>query len=89
MTYVTENTQWLSKDITPEAKTVVARFYELADSRQSDAGHLMASEVFTQDAVLVSPNGTFQGFNGMSIKLLMAPGQSGLIIIVASRNFQE
>ncbi|KAH7159415.1 hypothetical protein B0J13DRAFT_432830 [Dactylonectria estremocensis] len=66
MSYVTEATAWLSDDINDHVKALIARFYELADSKQPDAGHLMASEVFTDDAVLISPQGRMAGFREIS-----------------------
>lgn len=64
MSYVTENTKWMSDRISKSTKDLVARFYELADSKGSDAGQLMATHVFSEDAILASPNGTFNGFTG-------------------------
>jgi hypothetical protein len=64
MSYVTENTKWMSDQITGNTKDLVARFYELADSKQSDAGQLMTTEVFSEDAVLFTPGGTYKGFTG-------------------------
>jgi hypothetical protein len=64
MSYVTENTKWMTDQITGNTKDLVARFYELADSKQSDAGQLMATEVFSEDAVLSTPGGTYKGFTG-------------------------
>ncbi|KAF7133926.1 hypothetical protein CNMCM5793_005392 [Aspergillus hiratsukae] len=66
MSYVTENTKWMSDQITGNTKDLVARFYELADSKQSDAGQLMATEVFSEDAVLFTPGGTYKGFTEIS-----------------------
>jgi hypothetical protein len=64
MSYVTENTLWLSDHISADAKALIARFYELADSKQADAGLLMATEVFSSDAVMISPGGTYTGVSG-------------------------
>ncbi|UPL04304.1 hypothetical protein LCI18_015238 [Fusarium solani-melongenae] len=61
MSYVTEATTWLSDNLSQDVKTLIARFYELADSKQSDVGHIMATEIFTKDAVLANPNGTHRG----------------------------
>lgn len=66
MSYITENTKWMSDRIGDSTKDLVARFYELADSKSPDAGQLMATDVFSEDAVLASPNGTFNGFEGTS-----------------------
>lgn len=55
----------MSDQITGNTKDLVARFYELADSKQSDAGQLMATEVFSEDAALTTPGGTFKGFAGI------------------------
>lgn len=65
ISYVTEDTKWMSDQITGNNKDLVARFYELADSKQSDAGQLMATEVFSEDAALSTPGGTFKGFKGI------------------------
>jgi hypothetical protein len=65
MSYVTEDTIWMSDQITGKTKGLVARFYELADSRQSDAGQLMATEIFSEDATLFTPGGKFTGFTGI------------------------
>lgn len=64
MSYVTENCVWLSAAFTQQIKDVVARFYELADSTSPDAGSVMASDVFSKDAVLIGPTGTFTGSEG-------------------------
>ncbi|KAJ6017889.1 hypothetical protein N7451_001268 [Penicillium sp. IBT 35674x] len=66
ISYVTENMKWMSDQITGNTKDLVARFYELADSKQSDAGQLMATEVFSEDATLSTPGGTFKGFSEIS-----------------------
>ncbi|KAJ5810315.1 uncharacterized protein N7503_002533 [Penicillium pulvis] len=66
ISYVTEGTKWMSDQITGNTKELVARFYELADSKQSDAGQLMATEVFSEDAALSTPGGTFKGFTEIS-----------------------
>lgn len=66
MTYVTHSTKWLSEKISQDTKDLIARFYELADSRQSDAGCLMANEVFSNDATLIAANGTHRGSTGIS-----------------------
>jgi hypothetical protein len=64
MSYVTQTTTWLSDDISHNVKNLIARFYELADSKAADAGRLMATDVFSTDGVFVSPSGTFRGFEG-------------------------
>lgn len=64
MSYVTQSTTWFSDDISQDVKDLIARFYELADSKIDNAGHLMATEVFPADGVLISPNGTFRGSEG-------------------------
>ncbi|KAJ5532320.1 hypothetical protein N7494_008872 [Penicillium frequentans] len=66
ISYVTEDTKWMSDQITGNNKDLIARFYELADSKQSDAGQLMATEVFSEDAALSTPGGTFKGFKEIS-----------------------
>jgi hypothetical protein len=65
MSYVTKNTTWSSNDITQDVKDLVARFYELADSKSADAGHLMANDIFSKEAVLIGPQATFRGFEGI------------------------
>lgn len=64
MSYVTSATAWLSDAITPEAKRLVEVFYELADSKAPDAGHQLATEVFTDKATFVGPSETFRGAAG-------------------------
>lgn len=66
MSYVTESTVWLSDGISQDIRDLIARFYELADSRQSNAGPLMASEVFTHDGIFKSSTGAHTGAEGMS-----------------------
>ncbi|CAL5873685.1 uncharacterized protein PFLUO_LOCUS7967 [Penicillium psychrofluorescens] len=66
MSYVTENTKWMSDQITGDTKDLIARFYELADSKQSDVGQIMATEIFSEDALLFSPSGTFKGSTEIS-----------------------
>ncbi|KAL4801509.1 hypothetical protein BDV18DRAFT_164924 [Aspergillus unguis] len=66
MAYITENTQWMSDPISQETKDLIARFYQLADSKQSDAGHRLATEVFSEDALLSTPHGRFNGFTEIS-----------------------
>ncbi|KAF4493697.1 snoaL-like domain containing protein [Fusarium agapanthi] len=66
MSYVTENTIWLSDKTSQSVKDTITRFYQLADSKQADAGPLMATEVFSPDGVLHSPNGTFTGASEIS-----------------------
>lgn len=65
MSYVTEHTKWLSDAISQETKHLIARFYELADSKQPDAGQLMATQVFSKEATLVAANGTHKGSLGI------------------------
>lgn len=65
MSYVTEHTKWLSEAISQETKQLIARFYELADSKQPDAGQLLATQVFAKEATLVAANGTHKGSSGI------------------------
>ncbi|KAJ9414793.1 hypothetical protein QL093DRAFT_2449163 [Fusarium oxysporum] len=51
MHYSTEGAQWLSDSVSQHIKDLIATFYELADSRELDAGTRMATEVFTKDAI--------------------------------------
>ncbi|KAF5023724.1 hypothetical protein F66182_4228 [Fusarium sp. NRRL 66182] len=66
MSYVTENTRWLSNEISQDVKDLVARYFALADSKDSDAGHRMATEVFTESATVVGANGTLKGFKDIA-----------------------
>ncbi|KAM5346051.1 hypothetical protein ACJ41O_009056 [Fusarium nematophilum] len=61
MSHVTEGARWLSTEISQDVKDVLARYYELADSKDSDTGHQMATGIFTENAILVGPNGTLRG----------------------------
>ncbi|RSL96333.1 hypothetical protein CDV31_013511 [Fusarium ambrosium] len=61
MSYVTKGAIWLSAEISQDVKDVLAKYYELADSKDLDAGHLMATRIFTENAILVGPNGTLRG----------------------------
>ncbi|KAK1480308.1 hypothetical protein CABS01_14446 [Colletotrichum abscissum] len=61
MSYVTNTTDWLSDSITSQAKSLIATFYELADSKVEDAGDRLATEVFSNQATFISPSGTFNG----------------------------
>ncbi|KAJ5633487.1 hypothetical protein N7490_009826 [Penicillium lividum] len=65
MSYITKDTKWMSNQITDDTKDLVARFYKLADSKQSDAGQLMAAGVFSKDAILSTPGGMFKTFAGI------------------------
>ncbi|UQC76533.1 uncharacterized protein CLUP02_18046 [Colletotrichum lupini] len=64
MSYVTNATDWLSDSITSQAKSLIATFYELADSKVEDAGDRLATEVFSNQATFISPSGTFNGTAG-------------------------
>ncbi|KAK1725884.1 uncharacterized protein BDZ83DRAFT_730017 [Colletotrichum acutatum] len=61
MSYVTNATNWLSDSITSQSKSLIAAFYELADSKHEDAGDRLATEVFSNEATFISPSGTFNG----------------------------
>ncbi|KAH8648259.1 hypothetical protein BGZ61DRAFT_376428 [Ilyonectria robusta] len=61
MSYTSKNTLWLSDSIGQDVKDLITKFYTLADPKESNAGTRMATEVFTNDAVLVTANGTFRG----------------------------
>jgi hypothetical protein len=69
MRYPIEGAEWLSDSVGQHIKDLIATFYELADSKELDAGTRMATEVFTKDAVLITANGTFQGFSGILASL--------------------
>lgn len=68
MSYVTKEATWPATTLQKGVKEVIARFYELADSKEPDAGPRIANEVFTKGATLVSVSGTFQGFSGKYVK---------------------
>ncbi|KAL6407559.1 hypothetical protein AUP68_08578 [Ilyonectria robusta] len=63
MSYVTEATTWLP-GVSQDVKTLIERFFELADTKQPDVGHVMATELFTRDVVITNPNGTHRGSAG-------------------------
>jgi hypothetical protein len=63
--YVTQATEWPSAATIPDdVQKLVALFYENADSRDPGAGRVLAEEVFSKNATLVSASGVFNGFNG-------------------------
>lgn len=64
MSYVTNATDWLSGSITSQGKSLIATFYELADSKAEDSGSRLATEVFSNEAIFISPSGTFRGNAG-------------------------
>ncbi|KAK1640692.1 hypothetical protein BDP81DRAFT_167082 [Colletotrichum phormii] len=66
MSYVTNATAWLSDSINSQTKSLIAAFYELADSKEEDAGHRLSTEVFSNDATFISPSGTFHGSTEIS-----------------------
>ncbi|KAK7443069.1 hypothetical protein Landi51_09272 [Colletotrichum acutatum] len=66
MSYVTNATNWLSDSITSQSKSLIAAFYELADSKHEDAGDRLATEVFSNEATFISPSGTFNGAAGFA-----------------------
>ncbi|KXH69574.1 hypothetical protein CSAL01_06106 [Colletotrichum salicis] len=59
MSYVTNATAWLSDSINSQTKSLIAAFYELADSKEEDTGHRLSTEVFSNEATFISPSGTF------------------------------
>ncbi|KAH6990181.1 hypothetical protein EDB80DRAFT_882189 [Ilyonectria destructans] len=61
MNHAIDKTVWPAATLNNGVKDLITKFYQLADSKQPDAGARMASEVFSKDATLLSPNGTFQG----------------------------
>ncbi|KAJ3533983.1 hypothetical protein NM208_g7746 [Fusarium decemcellulare] len=69
MSYVTKDTVWPVPAIDCEVKVkeVIAKFYDLADSKSPDAGPRMASEVFTSNASITTPGGTFEGAEGTTL----------------------
>ncbi|EXA32091.1 hypothetical protein FOVG_16668 [Fusarium oxysporum f. sp. pisi HDV247] len=66
MSYVTSDTIWPTPALNDKIKQLIAMFYQLADIQSSDAGPRMASEVFTEDASMITPAGTFQGSKNIS-----------------------
>ncbi|EXF79117.1 hypothetical protein CFIO01_09514 [Colletotrichum fioriniae PJ7] len=61
MSCVTNATDWLSGSITSQAKSLIAAFYELVDSKAEDSGNRLATEIFSNEAIFISPSGTFSG----------------------------
>jgi hypothetical protein len=77
MSYVTQETIWPVAVISPAIQHVIATFYELADSKDVDAGARMAKEVFTPDATLIAASGTFRGAErGLWLSLVTVIGRS-------------
>lgn len=65
MNHAIDKTVWPAATLNNGVKDLITKFYQLADSKQPDAGARMASEVFSKNAILLSPNGTFQGSSGI------------------------
>uniref|UniRef100_A0A8H7N0Z7 NTF2 domain-containing protein n=1 Tax=Bionectria ochroleuca TaxID=29856 RepID=A0A8H7N0Z7_BIOOC len=61
MGYATESTLWQSDAFRQPIKDLISRYYELSDSPQADAGETLASKVFSSDACVKSPQGSFTG----------------------------
>ncbi|CAH0054530.1 unnamed protein product [Clonostachys solani] len=70
MGYATESTLWTSDAFRQPMKDLISRYYELSDSPQADAGEILASKVFSSDACVISPNGSFTGSAG-SVNLVL------------------
>ncbi|CAG9948711.1 unnamed protein product [Clonostachys rosea f. rosea IK726] len=64
MGYATESTLWQSDAFRQPIKDLISRYYELSDSPQADAGETLASKVFSSDACVKSPQGSFTGSAG-------------------------
>jgi len=64
MSYTTREAVWPQGPamLDERTKDLIARFYELIDSKSSDAGPRLASEVFTKSAYFGGGTGTFQGY---------------------------
>ncbi|SCO84284.1 uncharacterized protein FRV6_08411 [Fusarium oxysporum] len=60
------DTIWVSESVSPEIKILISSFFELADSKDPEAGRQLATSVFAKDAVFVSASGTFQGYQEIS-----------------------
>lgn len=65
MSYVIERTVWPDWEITPENRALLSLFFELADTKSSEAGPRMAADVFTSDAVLAGGRGKISGTEGI------------------------
>lgn len=61
MSYVTQITTWPVTVVSPDIQHTIATFYELADSKDVNAGLRMANEVFAPNATLIAASGTFRG----------------------------
>jgi hypothetical protein len=64
MSYVLQSTKWSSVPVEPGIQSLIASFYELADTKAPDAGPLLAREVFAPTGKLVASTGTFNGTEG-------------------------
>jgi hypothetical protein len=63
--YVTQATQWPSAAAVPDdVQKLIALFYETADSKDPEAGLVLAEKVFSKNASLLSAGGAFNGFDG-------------------------
>ena len=65
MSYTTAGTTWPTW-VNGSVRSLIARFYELADSQKVDAGSRLANETFSPSALMITPGGTFQGHEGQS-----------------------
>ncbi|CAH0018727.1 unnamed protein product [Clonostachys rhizophaga] len=80
MGYATESTLWQSDAFRQPIKDLISRYYELSDSPQADAGEILASKVFSSDACVKSPQGSFTGSAG-SVNLAL----DAINLVVESR----
>ncbi|KAJ2897521.1 snoaL-like domain containing protein [Zalerion maritima] len=66
MSYVTKEAVWPANAVQQAVQDIIVRFYELADCQESDAGAQMAARVFSRNATLITPTGTFKGSSEIS-----------------------
>lgn len=71
--YVTEGTVWPEFEIPGPTKSLISRFFELADLNSPEAGPRMASEVFTSDGVMKAGTRQVQGSDRMWISQVVLP----------------
>lgn len=66
MAYVTRATTWPNGTILfdESTKNLVARVYELLDSKDPSSGARLAAEVFSEDGLFAGGTGRFEGFHG-------------------------
>ncbi|KAJ5756892.1 uncharacterized protein N7511_007074 [Penicillium nucicola] len=52
---------WPSLQPSSGVKQLVSRFFALVDTNSEEVGQTLADDIFTQDGVFITANGTFQG----------------------------